>query len=251
MSSIALKDNKIVYAKDFNINDKNTMFDCPTKNCLAKFQLCAIGSIDVNQYFRKVKGTEHIDYCYLKAYSSEINNAIYDKDTINLNKLLNKILNENYTKDTLINQQNNVKYNNKNILNVNTLKNTYYILKQLSPNSYVGKTLVRDIILDNRTDYYYINGIYKGLKIVEAKILHFNNKIIKISPIFKDNVEMFLKFNCEDIYKSVISNFKRDKDNKITKPLKNNFIVVVGNWHKNTCFIENIGQTFFIKKSKN
>ena len=123
MSSIALKDNKIVYAKDLNINDKYTIFNCPTKDCKAKFRLWAIGSQNVKQYFRKIEGSEHTDYCYLNSYSSIFSCSTYDKDTINLNKLLNNILSSN--KNNKKNNKNIKSYSNNatnKILNVDTLK---------------------------------------------------------------------------------------------------------------------------------
>lgn len=245
MSSIALKDNQIVYAKNLNFNDKNTIFNCPTKGCKAKLRLCAIDSNLVSPYFTSININEHIDYCYIPNCNSDTNPTTYNKDSINLNNILNGILNNNNNP----NNQHNINHNGLQNLEqrpIRSLKTAYFILKQIPINEYVNQMLVKDIILDNRTDYYYKNGIYKGVKIVEAKINKFKDLKIYISPILNDNIIMTLNFNCKDTFKYILNNLKKDENNKILSPIKNNFIVIIGEWHNNKCIINKKNQIIFI-----
>lgn len=220
-----------IFATDIMVNDKDTFFYCPNKNCNAILKIRDIGG---NPYFASERQHKHIENCHYRAGKSYHD---YDEDKFNLDNMFDFLMNSAnnqhpYKKSDIHGDKKDNANTENNKGPIRTLKNFYYMCKDYSIDSTYNGYCIGKMLLDERSlEKYHSKGIF-GKKLVECKSLSYdrNEQTIKSKV---GNYTIILKFQDQKLYADTVT---RIYNNAPLNKFSGLRILVAGDWIKTDKF---------------
>ena len=173
MSAYAYRDRnrtEVIYASEAMTENIDTLFFCPNKDCNAHLHICAVDG-SRKAYFRAThKQFPHIDNCPFASSANHFDSDKFNEEAFSFDDAINNLFLVKKESERNRNQRNIGEHNNgePNKQPIKTLRQIYSMCKSRPvTDMYAGKK-IRDMILDDRSAYYYTKGCF-GNKIVEAR----------------------------------------------------------------------------------
>ena len=173
MSAYAYRDRnrtEVIYASEAMTENIDTLFFCPNKDCNAHLHICAVDG-SRKAYFRATyKQFPHIDNCPFASSANHFDSDKFNEELFSFDDAINNLFLVKKESERNRNQRNIGEHNNgePNKQPIKTLRQIYSMCKSRPvTDMYAGKK-IRDMILDDRSAYYYTKGCF-GNKIVEAR----------------------------------------------------------------------------------
>ena len=227
MANYAYRDKErrdIILASEALEENRDKSFYCPYPLCNSKLFVCA-GDGSRKAYFRATKSAyKHIANC---PYANS--SVVFDDNKFNQSDFLF----ENAMQDLLVANNSNPSNRNSKISSygkhdnhtLSTLKQIYSMCKQFPPNYSYGNEKIGRMILDDRTAYWYPNGVF-GFKIIESCVKgrfydNDKNEIYLVAPIANPNYHFILSIPDINLYRKIRNMVFENKDK---------FIIVAGEW---------------------
>ena len=233
MSAYAYRDRnrtEVIYASEAMTENIDTLFFCPNKDCNAHLHICAVDG-SRKAYFRAThKQFPHIDNCPFASSANHFDSDKFNEQAFSFDDAINNLFLVKKESERNRNQRNIGEHNNgePNKQPIKTLRQIYSMCKSRPvTDMYAGKK-IRDMILDDRSAYYYTKGCF-GNKIVEARrqVGYFyedkSKKIFLKAPTESGKDTFVLQFDEEKIYNKIRTEIYNNRDR---------LFVVAGKWER-------------------
>lgn len=209
MSAYAYRDRnrtEVIYASEAMTENIDTLFFCPNKDCNAHLHICAVDG-SRKAYFRAThKQFPHIDNCPFASSANHFDSDKFNEEAFSFDDAINNLFLVKKESERNRNQRNIGEHNNgePNKQPIKTLRQIYSMCKSRPvTDMYAGKK-IRDMILDDRSAYYYTKGCF-GNKIVEARR--------QVGHFFEDESKrVFLKAPTESGKYTFVLQFDEEKN---------------------------------------
>lgn len=195
---------------------------CPNYNCPAKMTLKSRNG-ERTHYFAALKSTPHINNCeFLKNHFYKED---FDESTFSLDALFDEL-------SSLSKKTNHEKIKNRiqenhceSVLKrIKTIGQLYSMCINTDIDDEYNNTEIWKILIDERSEHIYKNGIFDGLRLIKCKYVSYdkNNCLIYLKSCNRFDLKIHI---CNEIFSIINSAMYKLKNS-------NGNILVFGNWQK-------------------
>lgn len=205
--------------------EKHSYF-CPNKKCSAKMILKSYDG-EKKHFFASIPSFPHVKNCVFSM--TEFREEDFNEADFSLENVFNKIakINVESKKSKNNNNQSNYKNNSCEIV-LKTIKTLNQLVSMCLTydvtDNYNGEKIWR-ILLDERSEQFYINGVYKGIRLIKCTYHRYDSSQNTIYLKSCGGYDIAIHIKSNELY-STIKGIMYDSKHK-----KQEYIIL-GNWEK-------------------
>ena len=219
----------LISAEDafYKFGKETHSYFCPNKNCSAKMTLKSYDG-KKKHYFAALEKFPHIENCRFKVKNFKFED--FNESNFSIEKIFNRISqSENEIKiniNTNIKDKNNNTSEEKVLDTIKTLNQLYFMCLSLDVNDKYNDIKIWKILLDDRSESFYVNGIYNGIRLIKCKYKRYNREEKKIYLKTYGDFDVAIYIKSDTLFKNIKDlMFNNSKLNKLE-------YVILGNWEK-------------------